>query len=206
MSNIHTGDVVNVTFTHPDTGVLQHHRARILKFTLEEILAEIDGEEDPVKLELSDITQRLKLPWTPKALHDYFIVFRRRNANRDEYIEDLRVRRNFIVGMLKLLTLKGTWRSHQGEEPLHKWYTGFDWLSETEIEEAFPEDDIPDGLHIETLEEEGPQEVSMNVDVFSCWLNEGRHDCEVAQILLHLWTHTLASSTHETLYDFSKFC
>ena len=33
-------------------------------------------------------------------------------------------------------------------------------------------------------------------------MNEGRHDCEVAQTLLRLWIHTLAASKHDTLYDF----
>ena len=85
---------------------------------------------------------------------------------------------------------------------MHKWYTGFDWLSETEIEEAFPLDAVPENIHIETLDETEATTADMSVDVFTCWLNEGRHDCEVAQTLLHLWIHTLPASKHDTLYDF----
>ena len=154
-------------------------------------------------MKCTEITQRVKLPWKPAELHDYFITFRRRDAEKDDYIEDLRVRRNFITGILKLLTLKGNWRPHQGEEPLHKWYTGFDWLSDADIEECFPLDDVPEGLHIENLDETVATNTGMNVDIFTLWLNEGRHDCEVAQTLLHLWIHTLAASKHDTLYDFS---
>ena len=165
-------------------------------------MADIDGEDVPRFVHCNEITQRVKLPWKPADLHDYFITFRRRDAEKDDYIEDLRVRRNFITGILKLLTLKGNWRPHQGEEPLHKWYTGFEWLSDAEIEECFPLDDVPEGLHIESLDETEATNVAMNVDIFTLWLNEGRHDCEVAPTLLHLWIHTLAASKHDTLYDF----
>ena len=114
----------------------------------------------------------------------------------------MRVRKNFVVNLLKLLTLKGTWRQHQGEEPLNKWYAQFDWLSETNIDYALPDDGIPEDLHVETLEDDCPEECGLTVDLFSSWINEGRHDCEVAQMLLHLWIHTLSASNHETLHDF----
>ena len=127
----------------------------------------------------------------------YFIVFRRRDGGKDEYIEDLRVRRDFITGILKLLTLKGNWRAHQGEEPLNKWYTGSDWLSDLEIEEAFPDDDIPEGVHFETLDDDCNSNLSFTLDVFLCWLTEGRYHCAVAQDLLRLWTYTLAGSKHD---------
>ena len=114
----------------------------------------------------------------------------------------MRVRRNCITGILKLLTLKGNWRAHQGEEPLNKWYTGFDWLSDLEIEQNFPEDDLPDGIHFETLEEDTDRSLVFTVDIFLCWLTEGRYNCNVAQHFLRLWTHDLSGSRHETMYDF----
>ena len=85
---------------------------------------------------------------------------------------------------------------------MNKWYAQFDWLSETDIDYALPDDGIPEDLHVETLEDDCPQECALTVDLFSSWINEGRHDCEVAQMLLHLWIHTLSASNHETLYDF----
>ena len=71
-----------------------------------------------------------------------------------------------------------------------------------ETEETFPEDDTPEGIHFETFDENCQSNLTFSVDVFLCWLNEGRYSCDVAQTLLHLWAHSLASSKHETLYDF----
>ena len=85
---------------------------------------------------------------------------------------------------------------------IHVIYTGFDWLSDLDIEETFPEDDIPAGVHFETLDDDCNSNLDLTVDVFLCWLNEGRYNCDVAQDLLRLWTHTLSGSKHETLYDF----
>ena len=34
------------------------------------------------------------------------------------------------------------------------------------------------------------------------WLTEGRHDCEVAQALLHTWTRFLKGTPSDTLSDF----
>ena len=202
LSNIKIHDVVNVTIKHPETGDLHHHRARVKELQAEGLLVDVDGEDKPIAVKFTDVTQRLKLPWKPEALYDYFIVFRRRDGQKNEYIEDLRVRKHFVTGILKLLTLKGNWRAHQGEEPLNKWYTGFDWLSDLEIEEAFPDDDIPEGVHFETLDDDCNSNLSFTLDVFLCWLTEGRYHCAVAQDLLRLWTYTLAGSKHETLYDF----
>ena len=193
-------DIVNVTFTHPDTNQLTHQRARVKEMKADGLLVEMDGEAKSVFVRFNEISQRLKLPWKPEDLHDYFIVFRRRNGNSDEYINDLRVRRSFVTEILKLLTLQGNWRPDQGEEPLNKWYTGFDWLSDVEIEEAIPENDIPKGIHFETLDEDCVSNLVLNSDVFTCWLNEGRYSCNVAQTLLHLWTYTLSGSKHETLF------
>ena len=68
-----------------------------------------------------------------------------------EYVEDLRVRRNFVVALLRCLTRLGHWRQHRGEEPMHAYYTEFDWLPEEEIEEILPEDGMPASLVVHDL-------------------------------------------------------
>ena len=79
---------------HPETGELHHHRARVKELQAEGLLVDVDGEDKPIAVKFTDVTQRLKLPWKPEALYDYFIVFRRRDGEKNEYIEDLRVRKN----------------------------------------------------------------------------------------------------------------
>ena len=99
------------------------------------------------KLELADgsfkvvgaaqIRQRVVLPWKPSALREYFIVFRRRKHQKEEYVEDLRVRRGLIIRTLKLLSKPGHWRPGQGVQPLHQFYNGFDWLDDKSMDTYF---------------------------------------------------------------------
>ena len=70
-------------------------------------------------------------------------MLRRLNANKDEYVEDLRVRRNMIKLLLRLLTKQGHWREEEGQEPMHDYYVGFDFMSDEELAEHLPENDIP---------------------------------------------------------------
>ena len=148
------------------------------------------------------IAERLKLPWKPVSLRDYLIILRRRNASREEYVEDLRVRRNYIRQLLRLLTKMGEWREDQGTEPLHQYYVGFDFMSDEELTECFPEDGIPDDLNIQEVDTE-EWATEFTAETFQDWLYEGRHNCEVAQALLHAWTrNNLRSSDNETIYDF----
>ena len=78
-----------------------------------------DGEETDTEkriVELKDIEQRVQVPWAPRDLADNFIVFRRRLGRTDEYIEyieDLRVRRNFVRRILDLLMEPGFYRPDQ---------------------------------------------------------------------------------------------
>ena len=75
-------------------------------------------------------------------------------------------------------------------------------MSDCEILEHLPEDGIPDGLNIQDVDsEEWPSEFT--AQAFQAWLYEGRHNCDVAQALLHAWTHNnLRTSDNETIYDF----
>ena len=196
LSNVQIHDIVNVTIKHPETDELHHHRARVRELTADGLLVDVDGEDSPLSVPFQHVTQRLKLPWKPVDLHDYFIVFRRRNGEKNEYLEDLRVRRHFITGILKLLTLQGTWRPHQGEEPLNKWYTGFDWLSDIDIEETFPEDDIPTGIHFESLDEDCNSNLSFTVDIFYAGLKKDviiatlRNNCFICGLTVFLLRST----------------
>ena len=120
---------------------------------------------------------------------------------KDEYIEDLRTRRVFIQNLMQLLTAEATWRSDEDPGPMHQYYTGFDILSTTQIEEVFPEDDVPEGLHFEDVDETDSSEAFTETQ-FVQWLTEGRFDCDVAQTLLHTWTRFMKGTPNDVLSDF----
>ena len=69
-----------------------------------------DDHKDSRIVSLEDIEQRVQDPWKPRDLADNLVVFRRRIGRTDEYIEDLRVRRNVVRKILTLLTTKGFYR------------------------------------------------------------------------------------------------
>ena len=100
----------------------------------------------------NQIHSRVVLPWKPSELSNALIVLRRRRKLTDEYVEDLRVRRNFVICLLKALSKKGNWREHRGEEPMHMYYTDFDWLDETTMIEVLPDDGIPDTLTVHDIQ------------------------------------------------------
>ena len=88
---------------------------------------------------------------------------------------------------------------------MHKYYTGFDWLDDSTIDELLPENGIPDTLQIEDLADDGMAAGFSRTD-FCDWLWEGRHDCDVAFAVLRLWTSTLRGSGNATLDElFDQF-
>ena len=103
-----------------------------------EVMYASSNTTQTVSLEV--VQQRVVLPWKPSDLRDYFIVFRRRIRDTDEYLEDLRVRRALVSRILRLLTRPGTWRPVQGIEPMHMFYQAFDWLRDDQIADFLPED------------------------------------------------------------------
>ena len=111
------------------------------------------------------------------------------------------MRRNFVVALLRCLTRLGNWRQHRGQEPMHAYYTEFDWLPEEEMEEVLPEDGMPPSLVIHDLahEEETP---GLTRQMFQEWLWEGRHDCDVAVSLLRFWATAVRGSSHDTIADY----
>ena len=116
------------------------------------------------------ICQRLVLPWRPRDLYDFLLIFCRRDGSKNDYVSDLRVRRILIMRLLRLFTLQGTWRQSQAQEPLHKYYGCSEVLSAHDIEDIFPEPDaVPDGLHFEYVEAE-PREHAIGMHHFVDWL------------------------------------
>ena len=115
------------------------------------------------------------------------------------------MRKNFVLALLRCLSELGYWRENCGREPMHKYYTGFDWLDDTTIDELLPESGIPTTLKIEDLEDEDTNTGFSRTD-FCDWLWEGRHDCDVAFAVLRLWTSTLRGSGNATLDElFDQF-
>ena len=79
------------------TGQLEERRARIQeRLESGKWLVEIDGLERPLTVPRANISKRVRLPWKPRDLRDHFIVFWRCNAEKDEYLEDIRARRFLI--------------------------------------------------------------------------------------------------------------
>ena len=154
-------------------------------------------------MNFENIQQRLLLPWNPRDLQDNFILFRRRDARKDEYVEDLRVRRNLIKRLLQFFSMKGTWRQDQGIETLHKYYSSCDWLDDNDIDELLPEDDIPEQLNFKDLDE-AEDDTTVSRAIFRDWLTEGKVNCDVAQVLLNFWLDDRAQNKQcETVDDFS---
>ena len=73
--------------------------------------------------------------------------------------------------------------------------------NDEDIDLLFPEDDIPEGLHFEDVDETEKQDTLTQLE-FVHWLTEGRHDCEVAYTLLQAWTSFFKSSGNDALPDF----
>ena len=198
-SNLKIGDIVNVL-----VGKGPPRRAVIRSLFPESLEVEYPEDHSLETVTLLHIRQRLLLPWNPRDLRDNLILFRRRDARKDDYVENLRVRRNLIKRLLTFFSMKGTWRQDQGTETLHKYYASCDWLNESEIDELLPEDDIPDGLHFQDKELDEEDDGNMLSRAhFREWLSEGKMNCDVAQVLLNFWLEDRAQSKHcDTIDDF----
>ena len=111
LSNITRGDIVNVRLSLSSTDPCLVHRARVVNI-------EQDNDAGPLLIEMSngehrrvqwrDVEQRLKLPWKPESLRDYLIVLRRRDCRREDYVEDLKVRRKYDQAVVEIAHTEGT--------------------------------------------------------------------------------------------------
>ena len=113
-------DVVNVVMDMDETtGRLAERCARLMERRAEGgWLARVDGEDELVHVTTQTITKRVKLPWKPTDVRDYFIVLHCRDAEKDTYIEDIKVRRHLVQGALRLLTTIDEWRPDTPAGPL----------------------------------------------------------------------------------------
>ena len=132
-------------------------------------------------------------------MRNHLIVFRRKELNKDTYVEDLKVRRNMISRILLLLTKKGCRGEGHEHEPLHQYYTAFEWCQDNL--DALPEEDVPEDLHFENLNED-PKHNILNEDEFVTWLTEGRFDLELSQLLSNQWLHNAAAKNSDSLHDY----
>ena len=147
MSNLSPNDAVDVAIKEPgaDTPVLR--RARILDRLHSGFLVDVPGHSSRLSVSREQIRRRVVLPWKPADLRDYLVIFRRRNASKDDYVEDLRTRRAFIKNLLQILTAIERWRADEHPGPMHQYYTGFDVRNDEDIDLLCPADAVPEGLH-----------------------------------------------------------
>jgi hypothetical protein len=81
------------------------------------------------------------------------------------------------------------------------YYTSFDVREEHELDAMFPDDGVPAGLNFQDLDE-SDYVTELTPAVFQDWLSEGRHNCDLAQAALRVWTYDLRGSANDTLHDF----
>ena len=202
VSNVRVNDVVNAVYQNARGHVLPSsvRRARVVDAQPDGFYVQFAGDSDRVLVRREDLRARLTLPWRPSDLHHAIIVLRRRRGHRDEYVEDLRVRRNFVVALLRCLSRCGHWRAHRGVEPMHAYYTEFDWLSAGDIDELLPEDGVPTSLPIHEEDDEDEKDALSSVR-FQQWLWEGRHDGPIALAMLRLFAG-IANRGNASVADF----
>ena len=120
-SNLSPNDVVNCTVALAGDTIPRDYRARLLSRTDDGWLVEFHDGGEALEIQTSCISRRVQLPWKPADLRDYLIIFRRRNAAKDEYIEDLKVRRAFVENLLQIFTRLDAWRPDEPIGPMHQY-------------------------------------------------------------------------------------
>ena len=117
-SSLRENDVVNVRVPGEGNraadaeGVLR--RARVVGMAPKGVRVRVDGMESELEVDMKNVEQRVVLPWRPKDLSDHLIIFRRRHGRKEEYVDDLRVRRKLVSRILLLLTERGEFRAGRG--------------------------------------------------------------------------------------------
>jgi hypothetical protein len=104
VSGLQPNDVVNVDVSEGPSaaaGPGRIVRARVVRASARGFVVQ-DAHGAIRDVARAAIRQVLRLPFTPRDLHDKFIVFRRKETFGDDYVEDLRVRRNLVRGLLTL--------------------------------------------------------------------------------------------------------
>ena len=86
---------------------------------------------------------------------------------------------------------------------MHKYYVGFEWLNDDEIEALLPEDGVPEDLHFETLQDDDAVD-GLGADDFEEWLHWGRYDQPLAQALLHYRQADVSVCGNDSVQDFHR--
>ena len=134
MSNLSPHDLVDVALHEPGSETPVLRRARILDRLDSGFLVDVPGHSSKLTVARDQIRRRVVFPWKPSDLRDYLIIFRRRNASKEEYVEDLRTRRVFVKNLLQILTAQEQWRADENAGPMHQYYTGVDVRKDEEID------------------------------------------------------------------------
>ena len=105
LSKLEINDIVNVPRRNSsvETIGLDVVRARVIKVQSDGILVRVHGEGSSSNrvIDRTQVQSRVTLPLKPQDLSHAVIVLRRRNRLSDEYIEDLKVRKNFVSALLR---------------------------------------------------------------------------------------------------------
>jgi hypothetical protein len=80
-------------------------------------------------------------------------------------------------------------------------YGDADLRQDHEVADVFPEDEVPSTLHFRDIEDTDWTH-ELDATTFEECLTEGRHNCDVAQGVLHAWTSSVRGAQDDTLYDF----
>ena len=113
----------------------------------------------------------------------------------------LRVRRGIIKRLLRLFTTRGFYRPDHGEECRHFYYESCEILADSEIDDLFPQDDIPSDFNYQDYDE--PSDSSgVDRQLFVDWITEGQHDCDVARSLGAAWSKNLCGVGCDSLGEF----
>ena len=87
-------DIVDVQVSRPGEPPGTEHRAKVVGFTNTSAEVVLGNKSVPHFVHFKQIRRRVVLPWRPQDLHNNLIILRRRGGSSDEYVEDLRVRRD----------------------------------------------------------------------------------------------------------------
>ena len=194
--NLKIKDTVNVHWQPHDKYEKNLYKATVVSIQPEFIRVKIDynGQQYYVDADKSDIERRVQLPWQPRDLRDALVIFSRCNGkNRNDYIDDLRVRRKVVGRGLRLLSKMGSWREGRGEEPLHMYYHEtqvFDFNPENLA--ALPEDTVPEELNCQSFHDDSDEDVLRTED-FCHWLHEGKF----AKLLAGRWAFDLTKEDRQ---------
>ena len=86
---------------------------------------------------------------------------------------------------------------------MHQYFSNYDFRTAEEIEEILPDNSVPADLHFQDAPEEAAESAAtLAREEFADWIHHGRHDCKLAQMLLHTWLETHRATHDDDVADF----